>query len=165
MESPVSAGTVRAVRLLSLFLALTSLAAAAAVRVEEVPEGAVQPQVMVGGDGTAHLIYLKGEPGSCDVRWVRRRAEEGARWSAPVAVNSQPATAVAMGTIRGAQMALGRGGTIHVVWNGASVAAVEGQGVPLFLQSLGAGAEQLRAATESAGSDGGAGWRGHGRGR
>src|SRR5205823_3093564 len=36
----------------------------------------------------------------------------------PVRVNSEPGTAVAVGTIRGAQLALGRNGRVHVAWNG-----------------------------------------------
>jgi hypothetical protein len=63
-------------------------------------------------------VYLKGDPQGCDVRYARK--VKGSRgWSAPVSVNSEPKSAVAMGTIRGAQIALGRRGTLHVVWNGS----------------------------------------------
>ena len=34
-------------------------------------------------------------------------------------VNSRPATAIAVGTIRGAQIALGKNGRVHVAWNSA----------------------------------------------
>jgi len=34
-------------------------------------------------------------------------------------VNSQPSSAVAMGTIRGAHLAIGRKGRVHVAWNGS----------------------------------------------
>src|SRR5205814_404532 len=43
-------------------------------------------------------------------------------FSPPVRVNSQPGSAVATGTIRGAQIALGQGGRIHVAWNGSQKA-------------------------------------------
>ena len=117
-----------------LFLAVT--ASAVSVRVEAVPEGGVQPQVAVDAAGTMHLVYLKGDPAKCDVRYARRA--KGARdWSAPVAVNSEPQSAVAMGTIRGAQLAPGKGGTLHVVWNGAMKRG--GSGSPLFYARLDAG--------------------------
>jgi hypothetical protein len=37
-------------------------------------------------------------------------------------VNSQPGSAIAVGSIRGAQIALGRGGRLHVAWNGSGKA-------------------------------------------
>ncbi len=35
-------------------------------------------------------------------------------------MNSQPGSAIAIGTIRGGQVAVGRGGRIHVAWNGSN---------------------------------------------
>lgn len=108
----------RTMKILLPLLMLAASASAANVRVEAVPEGGVQPQVAVDAAGTAHLVYLKGEPKGCDVRYARRA--KGARdWSAPISVNSEAGSAVAMGTIRSAQLAPGQGGTLHVVWNGA----------------------------------------------
>src|SRR5437870_1115084 len=99
-------------------LALAVTASATDVRIEAVPENGVQPQVAVDPTGTTHLVYLKGDPKACDVRYARRA--KGAReWSAPLSVNSEPKSAIAMGTIRGAQLALGKGGAVHVAWNGA----------------------------------------------
>src|SRR4051812_2369121 len=98
--------------LLILLALAVSTMAAINVRVEDVPERGVQPEVVVDAAGTAHLIYLKGEPQKSDVRYVHRARGEKA-WSAPVAVNTTPGTAVAMGTIRGAQVALGQRGTLH----------------------------------------------------
>jgi hypothetical protein len=141
-------------------LLLTLTAVAANVRVEDVPERGVQPQVVVDATGTAHLIYLKGDAQHSDVRYVRRT--KGAKaWSAPVAVNNEPGTAVAMGTIRGAQLALGQKGTLHVVWNGASKAtAAGGQGMPLYYTRLEPGqttfAPQRNLLGETGALDGGA---------
>jgi hypothetical protein len=121
-----------------LALLLLSLTAGAAnVRVEDVPERGVQPQVVVDAAGTAHLIYLKGDAQKSDVRYVNR-AKGAKAWSAPVAVNSEPGTAVAMGTIRGAQLALGQRGTLHVLWNGAMKPGIGGaaQGMPLYYTRL-----------------------------
>ena len=119
-----------------LLLVLAMTAGAANVRIEAVPEGGVQPQVAVDAAGTAHLVYLKGDPAKCDVRHVRRT--KGAReWSAPVAVNSEPQSAIATGTIRGAQLASGKDGALHVVWNGAMKSG--GSGSPLLYARLDAG--------------------------
>jgi hypothetical protein len=112
------------------------------VRVEDVPERGVQPQVVVDATGAAHLIYLKGEPKACDVRYVRR-AKGAHEWSAPMPVNSDSRTAVAMGTIRGAQFALGQRGTLHVVWNGAMQHSGSKHGSPLFYTRLEAGQSEF----------------------
>ncbi len=103
----------------SLFLLLLALTspALAAVRIERVPESGVQPQIAPGTDGSLHLVYLKGRPGGCDVRYAAKRPGSSA-WSGPVTVNSEPHSAVSLGTIRGAQVAPGKDGSVHVVWNG-----------------------------------------------
>jgi hypothetical protein len=72
----------------------------------------------VDAGGTLHLIYFKGEAGAGDVFYVRRRAGEE-RFSDPIRVNSRPGSAIAVGTIRGGQLALGKGGRVHVAWNGS----------------------------------------------
>jgi hypothetical protein len=141
-------------------LVFTLTAGAANVRVEDVPERGVQPQVAVDAAGTAHLIYLKGDPQRSDVRYVRR-AKGAKTWSAPVAVNNEPGTAVAMGTIRGAQLALGQGGTLHVVWNGAMKPKADGaKGMPLYYTRLEPGqtafAPQRNLLGETGALDGGA---------
>src|SRR4029453_1934112 len=46
--------------------------------------------------------------------------------SAPLRVNSQPGSAIATGTIRGGQLAVGKGGRIHVAWNGSNAARPQG---------------------------------------
>ena len=88
------------------------------VTVLETPDGGIQPQTAVGPDGAIHLTYFKGEPGKGDVFYARAASGQ-TRFSDPVRANSQPGSAVAMGTIRGAQVALGRGGRVHVAGNGA----------------------------------------------
>ena len=118
-----------------LFLPLLAFAE---VRVESVPEKGVQPQVAVDSAGTAHLVYLTGAPGASDVHYVSRA--RGAReWSAPIVVNSEPGSAIAMGTIRGAQMALGKDGAVHFVWNGAGVAGTKPPRSPLWYSRIVAG--------------------------
>src|SRR5260370_36439903 len=83
--------------------------------------GGMQPQAAIDGKGVLHLVYLKGDPGASDVYYVRREPGKDG-WSAPIQVNSRLGSAIAVGTIRGAQLALGRGGRVHVVWNGAGQA-------------------------------------------
>jgi hypothetical protein len=108
--------TVKPILLLLIAAAVTHTQAA--VRVEKLPEAGLQPQAIATSDGTVHLIYLTGETKSSDIIY-RRRAVDG-EWSAPLRVNSQAGSAVAIGTIRGPQFALGRNGRVHVAWNGSS---------------------------------------------
>ncbi|MGV3519955.1 hypothetical protein [Luteitalea sp.] len=108
---------------LALLVSATSIARSATpdVRVVRVPDGGVQPDVAVDASGVLHLVYLAGPPGSADVFYTFSR--DGGRTFAPrVRVNSQPGSAIAMGTIRGAQLALAREGRLHVVWNGSNTA-------------------------------------------
>lgn len=46
----------------------------------------------------------------------------GGEFSKPLKVNSIPGSAVAVGTIRGPHIALGKYGRVHVVWNGSQAA-------------------------------------------
>lgn len=104
------------------------------IRVERVPAGGLQPQVRVGEDGTIHLIQLGGDPKSADVHY-RRRSASDSRWSEPIRVNSESGSATAMGTIRGAQLALGRNGRVHVAWNGSKPVSAE-RGSPMLYARL-----------------------------
>ena len=79
------------------------------------PDDGIQPQAVVDDSGTLHLIYLKGDPGGSDIFYVRRRPGQSA-FSAPIRVNSQPGSAVAIGTVRGAHLAVGKQGRVHVAW-------------------------------------------------
>lgn len=99
----------------------------AAPRVElvRVPGGGIQPQAATDARGGAHLVYLKGEPSACDLYYTRRGPGASA-WSQPVRVNSEPESAVAIGTIRGGHLAVGKNGRIHVVWFGSSKSGVTG---------------------------------------
>ena len=143
-----------------------TVAAFADVRIEAVPEGGVQPQIAVDEAGTAHLVYLRGAPGASDVRYAKRPI--GAKeWSAPVAVNSEPGSAVAMGTIRGAQVVAGGGGRLHVVWNGAMKPGASHEGSGLFYTRLLPGATEFEAQRDlmdGAGLDGGASVAADGKG-
>lgn len=91
------------------------------------PDGGIQPQAAVDGNGTLHLIYFKGDPAAGDVFYLRREPGSG-RFSAPVRVNSVPGSVIAVGSVRGAQLAIGKNGRVHVAWLGSSKAAPRGPG-------------------------------------
>jgi hypothetical protein len=88
------------------------------VSVLRTPDGDIQPQAAVDAKGTLHLIYFKGEARAGDLFYVRRAAGEE-RSSDPIRVNSLPKSAIATGTVRGGQLALGKAGRVHVAWNGS----------------------------------------------
>lgn len=123
---------------LCAFSPSASSASSATVRLERLPEGALQPQTVATPDGVVHLIYLTGSPKAADIVYRHRTATSP--WSAPLQVNSQPGSAIAIGTIRGAQIATGRSGQIHILWNGSSNAkpAPPHGGVPLLYSRLNA---------------------------
>ncbi|MEZ5364463.1 MAG: sialidase family protein [Bryobacterales bacterium] len=104
----------------SLAIAASATARSAGVRLVRLPDGAVQPEPAVGPDGRLHLVYLRGEPGAANVFYVSGPSVD--QLSTPVRVNSDAECAVAAGTIRGAQLALGAKGRPHVVWNGSGQA-------------------------------------------
>lgn len=91
------------------------------VDVLRVPDAGIQPDVVVDAAGVLHLVYLAGSPGNADVFYTSSR-DGGQHFAPRVRVNSQPGSAIATGTIRGAQLALGRNGLVHVVWNGSGTA-------------------------------------------
>jgi hypothetical protein len=93
----------------------------AAPTVMRTPDGGLQPQALIDSKGVLHLIYLKGDPSACDIFYVRQEAGER-KFSEPIRVNSQPNSAIAVGTIRGAQLALGKNDRVHVAWNGSGKA-------------------------------------------
>ena len=109
-----------------LALALCGLSAYAATVTEvRVPDGGIQPQAAVSTDGILHLVYYKGEARGGDLFYVTSR-DFGKTFSTPIAVNSEPGSAISAGTIRGAQIALGRNGMVHVAWNGSPMAKTKG---------------------------------------
>src|SRR5437762_948331 len=88
---------------------------------QRVPDGGIQPQAAVDDRGTVHLIYFRGDPAHGDVFYVRS-SDGGTTFSSPIQVNHQPASAIATGSVRGAQIAVGRNGRVHVAWNGSGFA-------------------------------------------
>lgn len=101
------------------------------------PDAGIQPQAVVDESATLHLIYFKGEAGGGDIYYVRK-AKGAAAFSKAIRVNSQAGSAIATGTIRGAQIAIGRNGRVHVAWNGSRQAEPHGPNgsVPMLYARL-----------------------------
>ncbi len=93
-------------------------AATSHITLVRVPNGGIQPQVLVDARGVLHMLYLAGDAAGGNLFYVRS-TDFGATFSAPVRVNSQEGSAIATGTIRGGHLALGRGGRVHIAWNGS----------------------------------------------
>lgn len=131
-----------------------------AVTTIRVPDWGLQPQAAVDARGRLHLIYFKGEPLHGDVFYVH--SDDGARtFSRPVRVNSQPGSVIAIGTVRGPHLALGRNGRVHVAWMGSGKAEpkVSGRQPPMLYTRLADAGDafepQRNLIHEHAGLDGG----------
>ncbi len=94
------------------------------VRHERLPNGGIQPQIVADDRGTLHVLYYLGEPRHGDVMYTGSK-DGGATFSSPLQVN-RAGSAIAAGTIRGAQIALGKDERVHVAWNGSSEAELQG---------------------------------------
>lgn len=80
------------------------------VRIVSLPEGALVPDVMMDAGGVLHMVYGLG-----DDAWYVRSTDNGRTFSPPVKVNTEGKVTLKMGE-RGPKLALGRSGSIHVVW-------------------------------------------------
>lgn len=94
------------------------------VIISRLPDKGLQPQMVSDERGAIHMVYYSGDARAGDLFYIRS-TDQGAAWSAAMAVNS-PGSAIAAGTIRGAQIAVGNHGRIHVTWNGSSKARLRG---------------------------------------
>lgn len=94
------------------------------VKISRLPNDGLQPQVVSDERGVLHVVYYSGDARAGDLFYVRS-TDHGATWSAAIAVN-EPGSAIAAGTIRGAQVAVGKNGRVHVAWNGSSKAQLRG---------------------------------------
>lgn len=107
------------------------------VQLLRTPGGGIQPQTAVDSRGVLHMIYFTGDPSEGDIEYVRRAL--GAQgFSKPIRVNSQPGSALAVGTVRGPQMSVSPNGQVDVVWFGSSKATPKGPdgSTPLLFSRL-----------------------------
>jgi hypothetical protein len=81
--------------------------------------------------GALHLVTYRGDPLGGDL-WYARSDDGGASFTVPLRVNHDDGDAVAIGNVRGAQLALGRQQgervVVHVAWMGAAGAKQRGPG-------------------------------------
>jgi hypothetical protein len=129
------------------------------VKLLRTPDRGIQPQAALDAKGVLHLIYFKGMPGHGDIFYVHSD-DGGAHFARPLRVNSEPESAIAIGNIRGAHLAVGKGGRVHVAWMGSSKAKGAGDESPMLYTRLnddGTAFEPQRNVIKSAyGLDGGA---------
>src|SRR5439155_4367383 len=114
-----------AITLMVCLLVSRCAAASPEIQVLRAPNDGLQPQAAIDSSGTLHLIYFKGEPGGGDLFYVRQDRGKS-DFSQPIRVNSIPNSAVAIGSIRGAQLALGRSNRLHVAWNPSQKSGAKG---------------------------------------
>src|SRR6266705_1277490 len=100
-----------------VFFVAACLAFGQHVKLLATPDGGIQPQAATDAEGVVHLIYFKGDPKGGDIFYVHRESGQN-DFCKPLPVNTRPHTAVALGTIRGAQLAVGKNDRVHVAWNG-----------------------------------------------
>ncbi|MBI3407475.1 MAG: hypothetical protein HY040_03855 [Planctomycetes bacterium] len=129
------------------------------VTLQKTPHGGIQPQAVIDGKGVVHLLYFKGEPKAGDLFCCRREPGKSA-FSEPLKVNSHPGSAVAIGTIRGGQIALGKNTRVHVAWNGSGASKSKpGKGSPMLYARLNAAGttfeDERNLMTQTAVLDGG----------
>ncbi len=91
----------------------------ASIETIRVPNEGIQPQAVVDQSGILHLIYFKGDANGGDLFYVRQMGGD-TTFSVPIQVNSLPSSIIATGTVRGAHVALGRQGRVHVSWMGSA---------------------------------------------
>ncbi len=109
------------------------------VRLVRTPESGIQPQTVVDRRGVLHMIYFTGDAAAGNIEYVQR-APGAKEFSKPIRVNSQPGSALAVGTVRGPQMAAGADGQVNVVWFGSEKATPRGPAgsTPLLFSRLNA---------------------------
>ena len=100
------------------------------------PNGGIQPQTALEADGVLHMIYFVGSASGGDIEYVRRESEHAA-FSRPIRVNSRPNTAIAIGTVRGPQLAVGRKGNVYAIWFGPVETGANGKNsMPVFFARM-----------------------------
>jgi hypothetical protein len=116
------------------------------VKLLRTPQGGIQPQTAMDSRGVLHMIYFTGDASAGDIEYVRR-APGAKAFSKPIRVNSQPGSALAVGTVRGPQMAVGANGQVDVVWFGSSKATPKGpdDSTPLLFSHLEASGKAFAA--------------------
>jgi hypothetical protein len=99
------------------------------------PHGGIQPQTVIDRDGVLHMTYFKGDASGGDIEYVERRP--GVQdFSRPVRINSEPGSAMAIGTVRGPQIAMGRNGRAYAIWFGSQKSGGAAGMMPVLFSRL-----------------------------
>jgi hypothetical protein len=116
-----SGRTTRAIlALILLALCGSGFSRAADILTVRTPDGGIEPQLAADSRGRLHLVYFKGDPRRGDLFYSN--SADGITFSSPIRINSQPGSAVAIGSVRGASLAIGKNDRVHVAWNGSDLA-------------------------------------------
>src|SRR5882724_2821054 len=75
------------------------------VEVLRLADHPLQPRIALSPDNTVHLVYLTGDPKHSDVQY-RCWTPSAKAFSDPVRVNSESGSAIAIGTVRGCELAV-----------------------------------------------------------
>ena len=88
------------------------------------PASGIQPQLVLKGS-VLHAVYFAGDPTHGDIFYTRS-TDFGKTFFPAIRVNSQEGSAIGIGSIRGAQIAVGKDACVHVAWNGSDTAEPRG---------------------------------------
>jgi hypothetical protein len=100
------------------------------------PQEGIQPQTVLDPAGVLHMIYFKGDAAAGDIEYVKR-GPAASDFSQPLRVNSEPHSAVAVGSVRGPQLAVGRNGRAYVIWFGPQAPAGDSDStMPVYFARL-----------------------------
>jgi hypothetical protein len=113
----------------------TTPAAIPQITLLRTPEGGIQPQTHLGHDGVLHMIYFKGDASAGDIEYVQRQPSTR-EFSRPIRVNSEPGSAIAIGTVRGPQISVGRSGRAYVTWFGSRRPGSAADTMPVLFSRL-----------------------------
>lgn len=108
-------------------------AAVPKVEILRTPEAGIQPQAVMDRSGVLHLLYYRGSADGGDL-FYRRLQPGSADFGPSLRINHQAGSAIAIGSIRRGQLALGKNGRAHVAWLGSknavrsSASLTEGDG-------------------------------------
>jgi hypothetical protein len=129
-----------------------------AVRIVALPDGGIQPHAVVDAAGTTHVLYFAGDPAGGDLYYFSV-SNQDRKPSKPVRVNSVGGSALAAGSVRGGQLAVGRSGRVHVAWHGSKPLGGPPARVPMWYSRStgkeGAFEPQRAVSGTTAGLDGG----------
>lgn len=131
---------------------LFSFSLSAKVFLFKVPDEGLSPQCATDSKGVAHMIYFKGSVEAGDIYYTTFNLETQ-NFNPSVRVNSIEGSATIQGTTSHPQMAVGKNGVVHVVWNGSAKA----ENQFLYSKSIGDGqfSPQKDMKGETSGIDGG----------